>query len=671
MLLVLDSFEHLLSPQEDISAGGQPDGIGLLLEILAAAPEMKLLVTSRERLQLRQEWLLDIHGLRYPRGEENESITDYSAVQLFIENTRRILPGPAGEREQFGEVAQICRLVEGLPLAIELAAASAREVSYREIAGEIARGLEILSTAMRDVPARHRSLRAVLDHSWGLLSQEEQFILDQLSVFQGGFQPDAAQQVAGATGSDLAKLTNKSLMRQDGSGRYSIHNLIRRYAKEKLRSRPEEAEATPKRHCQFYMAFLQEREIARGGDLRQIVGQLSREVDNIRAGWQWAVEQKDSAALAGGLDGLWSFYEIRGWFQEGEAAFRQAVNSLGGSMEKIGNLSQNNRITVGRLLARQGWFCWRLSRYKQSQALFEQGLAIMEQAGPEMRPEVGFMQRQLGLIEWNLGHYLEARRLLKQGQAIALEFGDGFGIILSLFYRGLVALSLGEYPAAKHLFQEALGLSRKHNEQRGIAHWQIGLGWVSWAMGDYAEASELLQESLGICRETNDMLGINFALNNLGAVSYLQGAYETARQHYQESRQFAERTGDLSGLGQALTGLGNVACAQGDYEAAETFLYQAVGTAMGAGLLPEALAALVGLAELLVASRPDGATAGRAVELLKLGLHHPASSRTTKDRAAHLLDELKTQLPPQTITLAQTGKEIKDLEVMVAELLEE
>jgi tetratricopeptide (TPR) repeat protein len=463
-------------------------------------------------------------------------------------------------------------------------------------------------------------------------------------------------------------LQDKSFLRRNGSGRYGIHNLIKRYLAEKLRAGPQETDAVQNRHCSYYMTFLQQRELSKGGNLIEIVGQLSEEVTNIRAGWRWAIEQGDVAEIARGLDGLWSFYEIRGWFQEGEDAFGRAAASLMEANEKEKALNGQKQIALGRVLARQGWFCWRLSRYKQSRDLFDQGLAILSQAPPEMRPERGFVLRQLGLVAWNLGDYVKAKQLLQKGYAIAAEFDDGFGVILGLFYRGLVELSLGDYLQARRLFQEALALSTEHNEQRGIAHWQIGLGWAAYAMGEYEEATQLLQNGVAICRETRDMVGIPFGLNNLGAVAYLQGDYQAAGRYFQESLDIVKKTGDLSGMGQALTGLGNVACSLGDYKASREYLQRAVQTATGAELLPEALAALAGWTRLLIASRPKQGDPELAIELLALVLHHPAGSRQTKEEAKHLLDKLAASLPPAAISWAKSGEHIPDLETVVARL---
>ena len=186
VLLLLDNLEHLL------------EGVDLLVEMLEETPGVKLLVTSRERLELQAEWVFEVQGLPVPAEDEVERLEKYSAVQLFLQRTRQAQVAFELSTEDRAHVARICRLVEGMPLAIELAAAWVPVLSCAEIADEIARSIDFLTTTMRDVPERQRSIRAVFDHSWHLLSEEEQQVLRPMSIFRGGFTRQAAEAVAGA-----------------------------------------------------------------------------------------------------------------------------------------------------------------------------------------------------------------------------------------------------------------------------------------------------------------------------------------------------------------------------------------------------------------------------------------------------------------------------------------
>ena len=223
-LLVLDNFEHVI------------DGAGLLIEILANALRLKIIVTSRERLNLRAEQPFEVNGLDYPdmAGATVPHIDGFSAVQLFEQAARRVNWSFALTLEQESCAVRICQLVEGMPLAVELAAAWTRVIACDEIVHEIARSFDVLSTALGGLPDRHRSLRVLFDYSWKLLNEEERNVFSRLSVFRGGFPREAAEQVAGATLRLLAALVDASFLRRTPAGRYEIHELLRQYGEEKL-----------------------------------------------------------------------------------------------------------------------------------------------------------------------------------------------------------------------------------------------------------------------------------------------------------------------------------------------------------------------------------------------------------------------------------------------------
>jgi predicted ATPase len=253
MLLVVDNVEHLLVE------GAHPGTIAeLLIEILRGAAAIKLLVTSREVLNLQGEWSLEVQGLAFPRVEQVDRFDEYSAVALFVQRARRARPGFEMNAEDKAGVVRLCRLVEGMPLAIELAATWVRILSPPEIASEVEHNLDFLNAQMRDLPERHRSMRAVFDHSWQMLSTEEKRVLGRLSVFRGGFQRQAAEQVVGASLSVLSSLVIRSLLRRTAAGRYDLHELIRQYSASKLAEDPPELHAVQERHSVYYLGLLEE-----------------------------------------------------------------------------------------------------------------------------------------------------------------------------------------------------------------------------------------------------------------------------------------------------------------------------------------------------------------------------------------------------------------------------
>jgi transcriptional regulator with XRE-family HTH domain len=225
-LLVLDNAEHLL------------DGVGVFTEILKDCHQVKLLVTSRERLNLLSEWVFDLQGLPVPLNDQVEHFEAYSSVALFLQSARRVRAGFEMREAERCWVLKICRTMEGMPLGIELSAAWVGLLSCEEIAKEIEHNLDFLSVSMRDLPERHRSLRATLDHSWKLLNPEERMILSRLSVFHGSFSREAAQAICGASLAVLSSLKNKTLLYRNEQGYYGLHEIIRQYAGLKLAETP-------------------------------------------------------------------------------------------------------------------------------------------------------------------------------------------------------------------------------------------------------------------------------------------------------------------------------------------------------------------------------------------------------------------------------------------------
>ncbi len=328
MLLLLDNFEHLLStPTSDPAPELLLDSMGLdgeaavpqsppqtginwrvelLSDILTAAPGVKFLVTSREVLNLQEECLYHVDGLPYPElppasspqeegsipkdsGEDWGWLEEYGAVQLFVERARRVRRD-FSLFDEAADVVRICRLVEGVPLAIELAASWAKTMPCSAIAAEIQRNLDFLATSLRNVPDRQRSMRAIFDQSWQLLTQKERDVFKRLSVLRGSFSREAAERIAGASLAILSALVDKSLMRTESRARYHIHELLRQYAALQLAQSPEDIARVYDLHCTYYADFLRSRqEEMFSSRQREMTAEIKAELDNIRAAWNWAV----------------------------------------------------------------------------------------------------------------------------------------------------------------------------------------------------------------------------------------------------------------------------------------------------------------------------------------------------------------------------------------------
>ena len=298
LLLVVDNFEHLL------------DGVHLLSEILAHAPDVKILTTSRERLNLVEEWVYEVGGLSFPTSEAETKIEDYGAVQLFMQNARRVHRGFTLTQTQKSAVNRICRLVGGMPLGIELSSVWVRVLSCEVIADEITHSLDILETPVRNLAPRHRNMRAAFEPTWHRLTGEERSVFMKLSVFRGGFTRDSAEYVAGATLQTLSALVDKSLVHLDTNGRFSIHELLRQYGEEHLNASPHVCEQTLDLHRAYFMGILAicHKLIVFLGQQKEAFGKIKHELDNVRMAWRRSIQHGHFEEMTTAIEGLWSFY---------------------------------------------------------------------------------------------------------------------------------------------------------------------------------------------------------------------------------------------------------------------------------------------------------------------------------------------------------------------------
>ena len=599
MLLVIDNFEHLMSK------------VGLLADILRVAPWIKILVTSRERLNLQGEWAVQVKGMQYPTNNSEEAIEGYSAIALFLHRAYRVHSGFQLAESDKVHVVRICQLMEGIPLGIELAASWVHVLSCQEIATEIERmvqassGLDFLTTTLHDVPKRHQNLHDVFEHSWGLLSSHEQDVLSELSVFQGGGHREAIEWVTQANLSLITALVDKSLLTRHPSSRYEMHQLLRQFVAEKLRQSATKAEAAKDRHSTYYLIFLERQgHHLHGSNQKQTLAEIAREIENIRAGWRWAVVQGKITQIAPALESLWFFYAMYSWFQEGIETFNRVISRLGQAVQ-----TEQNLILHGRTLACLGWFYMRCGFYEPAKDLLEQSVQLFKQVD-------------------NQEH-----------------------MATPLHYLGILAGEIGQTQQARHYLQDALTIYRQNNNRLGIAWSLSDLAYRTEKLTDaeYQESQQLLQESLSIYRTINDKQGIAIALNNLGFIKYRHGEYKIAQQFLQESLTLRREIGYPRGIAVALNNLGHITEHLKAYQQGKQYYQAALKIAFDIQTVPLALAALGGLAVSYI--QEDRIELG--LELLHLVLHHPASNEETKERATVTLARLEATLSTQTLETLQ------------------
>jgi predicted ATPase/DNA-binding SARP family transcriptional activator len=564
LLLLMDNFEHLL------------EGVALVTAILAAAPDVKVLATSRVRLGLQGEHLYTVTGMQFPDPvsaaavELPEEVLAYSAVKLFVQTAQRVCPGFEPQPKEFMTIVRICHLVEGMPLGILLAAPWVAMLSPQEIAAEVEHSLDFLATDLQDVPARQRSIRAVFDRSWNLLTEREREVFQALSVFSGGFTRAAAQHVSEGSLHELRALADKSLLQVTPSGRYEIHELLRQYAAEKLHSFPDVATDVADRHCAYYTAVLQRCEADLNGPRQQApLVEMEEESGNIRAAWTWAVEQRQVERLDRAMEGLELLYWHSGRLREAEAPLQAAASAAETAAEVAVDKAACLRVRV-RALAWQSNFQRMTAQWDAARRLQQKCLAILQDpalAGSDTRLERAVLSWSVGGTVWT-DDYALGRQHLKESYCLFRELDLRWGMAWTLYTWGVVSMMLGDYADARRRLEEGLAIHRALGNHSGVASFVSRLSSFAWRQGRFEEAERLAREGVATSLEAGSRTRSAFPLLKLGTVLETVAKFSEACSVLQQSLELYSDLGRRNFVSIVHTLLGSVALHSGRYEEA-------------------------------------------------------------------------------------------------------
>lgn len=540
MLLLLDNFEHLL------------DAASLVIEILQNAPNVKLLITSREPLNAQAEWVTRVEGLSYPTSvlETEKDLFHYSAVHMFVERAQRVDEHFRLNSETAPHVIRLAQILEGMPLALELAAARMETTTVGEICFQVQRNLDFLATTMRDVEPRHRSLRAVLDWSYASLLEAERQLFQCLWVFANGWTLEAAQDVAedGLVKQEhvrelLGQLNSKSLVMQEelqNSIRFRLLEPVRQYALEKTQDR-QEIRRLSQRHLYFFLKLAETAEAKLEGTEQSLwLDNLEKEHDNFRAALHYSLgepEAEVSLRLSSALRKFWFFhshwYEARRWLRQG-----LAVGS---------DVSDRTR---AKALNCAGFFALVQNDYAEGVTLSEGALALFRQLGDGRNAADSL--HNLGMAATDQGDFIRGVRFVEEGLALRRELGDKRGMAYSHSMLGQLALAQGNYVDAGKNLNESLELFRELDEKWGIALQLCELGIVELHQANYARATELLQESLVLFRMLGDQRQTGRTLLYGARTLRNGGSPLIARAQLVEALSLLQGMGDKEGITQVL-----------------------------------------------------------------------------------------------------------------------
>jgi len=501
LLLVIDNFEHLL------------DSAPFISDLLVNAPHVKVLVTSRETLNLQEEWLYPLKGMETPLSIYSSKLENYEAIQLFLYHARRMQPNFSLEAN-LNAVIRICQVAEGLPLALELAASWLKGLSAEQIASEMQHNLDFLTSTVRNIEERHRSMRVTFDQSWKLLCDNERLAFAKLSVFRGGFDHEAAEQIAGADLSTLIALVEKSLIQTATSVHFDIHELLRQYGAQKLDVLGE-TESTLERYSQYFAQrmHLYNIELKQPEQLKAIQG-IEDNFDNIRRTWDWSVRHRHTENIHAMLDSLYLFGYLR-------------------------------------------------SRYREITAMFEQGLEIVTEDTPLFGR---LLARRWGYLHWVYQeNYEKPFASMDEAQKIALASNDQFELAFSHLAQAFALIGMHRYAEALSPLESSLELFKSVDDSYYVSWVLHRLGYVYYNINEPDQANKYTEQSLALARLTHNRATLVTCLLNLCSYCLKNSQYIKGRIYIEEALQVATEAGHQGQTAHALSLLALCAFFQGDY----------------------------------------------------------------------------------------------------------
>ncbi len=535
VLLVLDNFEHLLS-------GDQNEAIAFIDTLLQRAPSIKMLATSREGLNVHGEQRFPLTGLE---TAETETDVEYAAAALFLQSARKRLPGYQLAAAEVSSLAAICRLVEGMPLALELAASWLDTLSVDEIASEIQGNLDFLAADVRNIPDRHRSMQAVFDASWQALPAHEQEVYARLAVFRGGFSYAAAKEVAGASLTVLRRLVDKSLLRYDPHDRrYDIHELLRQYAAERL---GEATAATYERHARYYSDFLHQREAElKSGRQREALSEIALDSENARLAFQWSAEHHQFVQLERSLTSLALFLQWHGRLTEGEAIGRLGASALATLLfsergELYATQWTQSHVDAARTLMKvltwRAAFLSSLNQYAEARESLRRASLLNERlssnSGSDASAEA-FLLLELSNLAINDDFAGEAVRLSQESLARYRAAGDEWGTAMALDKLSQRYMNQGRHGEALVMLQESLAIRERLGDRRGVARIYNSLGLVVLHIGQVEQSETYLRKSLALYRTLGNRADLSNPLAVLGINLLFGGKFQECIATYEE-----------------------------------------------------------------------------------------------------------------------------------------
>ncbi|MBA7646699.1 Photosystem I assembly protein Ycf3 [subsurface metagenome] len=556
ILLLLDNFEQIMEAELQV------------VQLLSACPGVRVLVTSREPLHVRGEKIFLVPPLQLPEAGQHHllpvrELSQYEAVRLFIETAAAIKRDFQVTSQNAPAVAEICIRLDGIPLAIELAAARIKLLPPQAILKRLDHRLGLLTAGAHDLPARQQTLRATIDWSYDMLDTAHQMLFRTLAVFAGGFTIEAAEALGSITGTaaldvfnGVESLLDKNLLLLEEilawEPRFRMLETIREYGMERLLESSEE-ERVRQRHAEYYLLLAEAAEPKLNAPKQGMwLDRLHIEYDNIRAALKWFTQKKDGEAELRLTGALWRFWEVRGYLTEGRDKLKKALEDGPDAPDR---LRARALLGAGDLSRQQG-------DYDQSIILLEDSLALFQNIGDQLG--VAMVYREIGRTYWHLGRLEQAHDYYTEGWKKAHELGEKLLSAMNLLGLGLINWMEGNLEKAQSQFEESRRIFVDVGDRRHEAKAINNLGIICYEMRDMEKAEAYFLKALEIQEEIGDAEDLRWSYNNLGYLYYRLGDYTQAVNYYEQLRQLLKDTGDKRMSSTALSGLSEVYLAMGD-----------------------------------------------------------------------------------------------------------
>lgn len=632
ILILLDNFEHLM------------DAVDVIVRLLDASKRLKLVVTSREVLNLRAEWVWSVIGLQFPDQNHVEIAKADSAVHLFDRCARRVLPEFSVELEKI-HVIRICKLVGGVPLAIELAASWLKSLTCEMIAEEIQHNLDFLATNMRDMPERHRSMRAIIDRSWQMLTGQEQDIFKQLSIFRGGFTSEAGDQIVGASRVILSSLVDKSLVSYN-AGRYNLHELLRQHAQQLVETDANRSEQLRDAHANYYVQFLADR-LHTYRSQPSVLGEMLVEIDNIYLMWESIVAGKQFPRLDQALHCFGALIQYRINRQAGIKMLTPAIETY----QTQANFPETLPAYTA-LLTTQSWYHASLMQYSEALTLAEECQTLIETY--DFRPIAHAGSDPLihiGMIRLFQGDYHNA---IEYGLR-AVEQGTRYNDLPNMGHAnqlvGMVYLAMGDLEKARYYGQLALSQSKQGGNLAICAYCTDHLGDIAFNEHDPVMAEHYFTEGYRYRVEINDRANLPSSMMLLGKAKFAQGQYVEAMEWFKQCISHYSADNNSAYVVVPKSQLALCYAHIDEYEHAHTLFLEAINGAELIQVVPVWLALMTHIGEFLI----QLGELENGTKLLSIVINHPMfnQGRNILIDVQLRLNDLKNLMSEEQFIMAQ------------------